>query len=83
MYRARACGSEAEVTAAEEQGLRVGADLSYENNVDSVRLRNAHVTRVTLINKCRGMALEIAEHSEVRNDALRNLESHCRAKATK
>ena len=71
------------MTAAEEERLRVGADVFCGNNVDSVRLRNAHVLRMTLILKCRGMALGIVQRSEVPNDAWRNLESYYRAKGTK
>ena len=37
---------------------------------------------MTLINNCRGMALEIVQRSEAPNDAWQNLESHCRTKGT-
>ena len=70
------------MAAAEEERLRVGADVFYGNNVDSVRLRNTRVSRMTLIIRCTGMALEIVQRSEVPNDAWRNLESHYRAKKT-
>ena len=38
---------------------------------------------MTLINNCRGMALETVQHSEVPNDAWRTLESHSRVKSTR
>ena len=38
---------------------------------------------MTLINNCRGMALETVQRSEAPNDAWRNLESHYRAKETR
>ena len=79
-YQARACGFKAELTAAEKEGLGVGADVFNRNNVDPVRLRNAHTTWMTLINKCRGMALEIVQRGEAPNNAWKNLESHYRAK---
>ena len=72
---------EAELTAAEGQGLSVGVDVFYRSNVD--RLRNAHVAWMALINNCRGMALEIVQRSEVPKDAWRNLELHYRAKGNK
>ena len=56
VYQARACGFEAELTVAEGKGLSVGTDGT---NVDPVRLRNAHVAWLMLINNCRGKALEI------------------------
>ena len=71
------------MTAAEEERLRIGADVFWGNNVDSVRLRNAHVSRMTLILKCRGMTLGIVQRSEVPYDAWRNLESYYKAKGTK
>ena len=51
--------------------------------MDPVRLRNAHVACMTLINSCRGMTLEIVQRSNTQNDAWRNLESHYRAKGTR
>ena len=42
LYQARACGSEAELTAAEGEELSVGADIFYGSNVDPVRLQNVH-----------------------------------------
>ena len=81
LYQARA--SEDELTAAEGDGLSVGADVSDSSNVDPVRLRNAHVAWMTLINICSGMALEIVQRNNAPNDAWRNIESHCRAKGTR
>ena len=81
MYQARASGFEDELTAAEGGGLSVGADVLDSSNVDTVRLRNAHVAWMTLINSCSsGMAFEIVQRSNAPNDAGRNLESHYRAK---
>ena len=80
LHQARASGFEKEVTAAEGDGLSVGADVFGSSNVDPVRLRNAHVAWMTLINSCSGMALEIVQRSNAPNDAWRNLEFHCRAK---
>ena len=51
--------------------------------MDPVRLRNAHVAWMTLINSCSGMALEIAQRSNAPNDAWINLESHYRAKESR
>ena len=82
MYQARASGFENELTAAERDGLSVGADIFDSSNVGTVRLRNAHVAWMTLINSCSGIALEIAQRSSAPNDAWRNLESHYRAKGT-
>ena len=65
---------EDELTAAEGDGLSVGADVFDSSNVDSLRLRNAHVAWMTLINSCSGMSLEIVERSNAPNDAWRNLE---------
>ena len=59
IYQARACGFEAELTAAEGEGLRIGADGFYQSNVDPVRLRNAPAALIVHINSCRGMAPEI------------------------
>ena len=73
---ARSCGFEAKLTAAEEEGLNVVADVFDGSNVDPVRLRNTHVAWMMLINNCRGMTLEIVQRSEAPNDAGRNLESH-------
>ena len=66
VYRARACGFEAELTAAEGEGLSVGANVFDRSNVDSVRLRNAHAPLITLINNCRGMSLEIVQRGQHR-----------------
>ena len=38
---------------------------------------------MTLINNCRGMAVEVVQRSEAPNNAWRNLESHYRAKETR
>ena len=81
--QARASGFEDGLTAAEGDGLSVGADVFDSSNVNPVRLRNAHVTWMTLINSCSGMALEIMQRSNAPNDAWRNLESHYRAKGTR
>ena len=69
MYQARACGVEDELTAAEGDWLSVGTDDFDNSNVDPVRLRNVHVAWMTLVNSCRGMALEIAQRSSAPNDA--------------
>ena len=42
LYQARASGFENELTAAEGDGLSVGADVFDSSNVDPVRLRNTH-----------------------------------------
>ena len=83
LYQTRASGFENELTAAEGDGLSVGADGFDSSNVDPVRLRNAHVAWMTLINSCSGMALEIVQCSDAPNDAWRNLEFHYRAKETR
>ena len=83
LYQARVSGFENELTAAEGDGLIVGADVFDSSNVDPVRLRNAHVAWMTLINNCSGMALEIVQRSNAPNDAWRNLESYYRAKGTR
>ena len=83
MYQARACGFEAELTAAKGKGLSVGTDVFDESNVDTVRLRNTRVTWIMIINKGRRMALEIIQRSKAPNDAWRNLEPHYRAKGTR
>ena len=83
MYQARASDFENELTAAEGDGLSIGADVFDSSNVDPVRLRNAHVAWMTLINSCSGMALEIVQRSNAPNDAWRNLESHYRVKGTR
>ena len=44
LYQARASGFEDELTAAEADGLSVGADVFDSSNLDPVRLRNAHVS---------------------------------------
>ena len=82
LYQARASGFENELTAAVGDGLSVGADVFDSSNVDPVRLRNAHVAWMTLINSCSGMALEIVQRSDAPNDAWKNLEFHYRAKGT-
>ena len=69
LYQARASGFEDELTAAEGDGLSVGADVFDSSNVDPVRLRNAHVAWMTLINSCSGMTLEIVQRSNAPNDA--------------
>ena len=69
VYKAGACGFETELTAAEGEGLSVGADVFDRSNVDPVRLRNAHAAWITLINNCRGMTFEIVQRSEAPNDA--------------
>ena len=76
-------GFEDELTAVEGDGLSVGADVFDSSNVDLVRLQNAHVAWMALINSCSGMALEIVQRSNAPNDAWRNLESHYRAKGTR
>ena len=81
LYQARASGFE--LTASEGNGLSVGADVFDSSNVGPVRLRNAHVAWMTLINSCIGMALEIVQRSNAPNDAWRNLKSHYRAKGTR
>ena len=83
LYQARASGFENELTAAEEDGLSVGADVFDSSNVDPVRLRNAHAAWMTLISSCSGMVLEIVQRSNAPNDAWRNLESHYRAQGTR
>ena len=83
VYQARAWGFEDELTVAEGEGLSVGADVFDGSKLDPVRLRNAHVVWITLINNCRELALEIVQRSKAPNDAWRNLESHYRAKGTR
>ena len=83
LYQARASGFENELTAAVGDGLRVGADVFDSRNVDPVRLRNARVAWMTLINSCSGMALEIVQRSDAPNGAWRNLEFHYRGKGTR
>ena len=83
LYQARANGFEDELTAAEGDGLSVGADVFDSSNVDPVRLRNAHVAWMALINSCSGLALEIVQRGNAPKDAWRNLESHYRAKGTR
>ena len=80
MYQARASGFENELTAAVGDGLSVGADVFDSSNVDPVRLRNAHVAWMTLINSCSGVALQIVQRSDPPIDAWRNLEFHYRVK---
>ena len=74
LYQARGSGFEDELTAAEGDGLSVGADAFDSSNVDPVRSRNAHVAWMTMINSCSGMALEIVQRSNAPNDAWRNFE---------
>ena len=70
LYQARASGFEDELTAAEGDGLSVGADVFDSSNIDPVRLRNAHVAWMTLINSCSGVALlESVQRSNALNDA--------------
>ena len=81
LYQAGASGFEDELTAAEGDGLSVGADVFDSSNLDPVRLRNAYVAWMALFNSCSGMSLEIVQQrSNAPNDAWRNLESHYRAK---
>ena len=82
LCQARASGFENELTAAVGDGPSVGANVFDSSNVDPVRLRNAYVAWMTLINSCSGMALEIVQRSDAPNDAWRNLEFHYRAKRT-
>ena len=82
LYQARDSGFEDELTSAKGGGLSVGADVFDSSNVDPVRLRNAYVAWMTLINSWIGMALEIVQRSNAPNEAWRNLESHYRAKGT-
>ena len=63
IYQARACGFEDELIAPEGEGLSVGADVFDNSSVDPLRLRNAHAAWMVLINRCRGMALEIVQRS--------------------
>ena len=83
LYQARASGFEDELTAAKGGGLSVGADVFDNSDVDPVRLRNAHVTWMTLINSCSGIALEIVQRRNAPNEAWKNLESHYGAKGTR
>ena len=83
LYQAGPSGFKDELTAAEGNGLSVGADVFDSSKVDPVRLQNAHVAWMTLINSCSGMVLEIVQCSNAPNDAWRNLESHYRAKGTR
>ena len=76
LYQAWASGFEAELTAAEGDGLSVGDDVFDSSDVDPVRWRNPHVAWMTLINSYSGMALEIVQRSNSPNDEWRNLESH-------
>ena len=48
-----------------------------------MRLRNAHIAWMTLVNNGRGMPLEIVQRSEAPNNAWRNLEPRYRAKQTR
>ena len=67
MCQARACSFETKLAAAEGGRLSAGADVFEGNNVDPVRLRNAHVAWMTLINTCRGP--EIVQRSKAPNNA--------------
>ena len=69
VYQARASGFENNLTAAEGNGLSVGADVFDSSNVDPVRLQNAHVAWMILINSYSGMVLEIVQRSNSPNDA--------------
>ena len=83
MYQARACNYDPELTAAEEGGLNVGADVLDGRSVDPVKLRNIHIVWMAAIHKCKGTALEeIMQRSETPNDAWRSFESHYRARRT-
>ena len=42
VHQARACGFDAELTAAEGEGLSIGAEVCYRSNVEPTKLRNAH-----------------------------------------
>ena len=83
MYQAGASDFENELTVAQEDGLSVWADVLDSSNVDPVRLRNARVAWMKLINSCSEMALEIVQRSNAPNYAWRDLESHYRAKGTR
>ena len=83
VYQARAYGFEAELIAAEGEGLSFRANVSDQSNVDPVRLQNTHAAWMARINNCKGMPLEIVQRREAPNDAWRNLESHYRAKVTR
>ena len=52
LYQTRASGFENELTAAKGDGLSVGVDVFDSSNVDPVRLQNAHVAWMILINSC-------------------------------
>ena len=69
----RACGFKGKLTAAEGEGLSVGADVFDRSTVDLVRLQNAPAAWMTLINNCRRMTLEVVQRSEAPNDGWRNL----------
>ena len=69
MYQARACGVEAERTAADGEGLSVEADVFDGSNADPAKLRNVHIAWMALINNCRRMALKIVRRSVAPNDA--------------
>ena len=62
MYHARACGFEAELTAAEGEGLSVEADIFYGSNVDPVRLRNAHIAWMTTAEEWHLKLCNVAKH---------------------
>ena len=68
VYQTKACGFEAELTAAEEEGLSVGADFFCRSNVDPVRTRNALAGWMVFRNNCRDVTLEIVQRSEAPNN---------------
>ena len=81
LYQARASGFESELTAAEGDELSVGADVFDSSNVDPVRLRNAHVAWMTLINSCScsGMASKLcnaATHRTTRGETELRVEKY-------
>ena len=59
VYQARAWEFGAKLTSAEEKGLSVEADVFDGSNVDPMRLQNAQVAWMTLINNRRGITLKI------------------------
>ena len=69
MYQTRASGFEAELTAAEGEGLSVGADVLDGSNLDPVRLENVQVACMTLINNYRKMTTKTVQRREVPNNA--------------
>ena len=70
-YQARANGFEDELTAAEGVGLSVRADVFDSSNMEPVRLQNAHVAWMTLINSCSGnksKSCNVATHRTTREE---------------